>query len=129
MSFYDQDETDINVTSSALPTGAATEAKQDSIITQLTDSTMIRGADVTVGTTPVEVTFTGTTRSISIKAASTNTGVIYVGTSTVLSDGTNAVAELTADSAVSFDYNDGDLAVYVVASIAGQRIFKMALTP
>jgi hypothetical protein len=95
----------------------------------ITAPTMIRGADVTVGTTPVELTFTGTTMSISIKAASTNTGIIYVGTSTVLSDGTNAIAELTADSAISFDYNDGDLAVYVVASVAAQKIYKMGLTP
>jgi len=91
------------------------------------DPTMVRGADVAVGTTPVELTFTGTTKSISIKAASTNTGIIYVGTSTVLSDGTNAFGELTADSSLSFDYNDGDLAIYVVASIAAQKVYKMTV--
>lgn len=90
--------------------------------------TGINGAPVTVGTTPIELTFTGTTKVISIKADSTNTGRIWFGPSSVDSTGTNAYGELTADSAVEIELDDTSSAIYVCASVAAQKVYKAALT-
>lgn len=89
--------------------------------------TSIEGSPVTIGTSAVELTFTGTTKSILIKAASANTGVIYIGKSNVDSSGNNALLELTADSAISIDFNDTSEAIYAVSDTASQKIYKMAL--
>jgi len=88
----------------------------------------INGAPVTIGTTAVELTFTGTTKSICVKAASTNTGLIWIGPSTVDDTGANAYGELTADSSLTIDFNDVTTALYAVSNIAAQKIYKVALT-
>ena len=90
--------------------------------------TGFNGAPVTVGTTAVELTFTGTTKSIAIKAASTNTGIIYIGKSNVTNLAANAVGELTADSALTIELNDAADAIYIVSDTAAQTGYKMALT-
>lgn len=90
-------------------------------------ATNIEGERVSVGTTPVEVTFTGTTRSIEISADINNTGTLYIGKSNVSSDGSNAPFTLEAGEARSFDYDDSDNSLYVVASIASQNFHKGAL--
>ena len=95
--------------------GDATSAKQDSIITALTTPTGINGAPVTVGTTAVEMTFTGTTKVIAIKAASTNTGLIWFGPATVTNTGANAYGELTADQGVEIELNDAATPIYCVS--------------
>ena len=87
------------------------------------------GGPVTVGTTPVELTFTGITKVISIKAASTNTGLIWFGASDIDNTGANALGELTADSAVEIELNDIAAAVYVVSDTAAQKVYKAALIP
>jgi len=112
----------------SLPSGAATEDKQDDIITKLTTPTGIEGSPVTVGTTAVELTFTGTTRVISIKADSGNTGKIWFGPASVDNSGNNAYGELTADSAVEIELNDVSAALYVVSDTASQKVYKAALT-
>jgi hypothetical protein len=119
---------DIKTNTDNIPSSPSTETKQDSIITKLTTPTGINGAPVTVGNTAVEMTFTGTTKVIAIKAASTNTGLIWFGPSTVDSTGTNAYGELTADSSVEIELNDASSAIYCVASIAAQKVYKAALT-
>jgi hypothetical protein len=91
-------------------------------------ATGITGAPVTVGTTAVEMTFTGTTKVIAIKAASTNTGLIWFGPATVDSTGTGAYGELTADSSVEIELNDAAAPIYCCASVAGQKVYKAALT-
>jgi len=106
----------------------ATEDKQDDIITKLTTPTGIEGSPVTVGTTAVELTFTGTTRVISIKADSGNTGKIWFGPASVDNSGNNAYGELTADSAVEIELNDVSAALYVVSDTASQKVYKAALT-
>jgi hypothetical protein len=92
------------------------------------EATGFEGGAVTIGTTPVEITFTGTTQAIAIKAASTNTGIIYIGGASIDSSGNNATGELTADSFISIDLNDSSAPLYVCASISSQRVFKFALT-
>ena len=106
----------------------ATEEKQDNIITALTTPTGINGAPVTVGTTAVELTFTGTTKVISIKADSTNTGLVWFGPATVDNSGANAWGELTADSSVEIEINDASLPIYVCASVASQKVYKASIT-
>ena len=87
------------------------------------------GGPVTVGIIAVELTFTGITKVISIKAASTNTGLIWFGASDIDNTGANALGELTADSAVEIELNDVDAAVYVVSDTAAQKVYKAALIP
>ena len=64
---------------------------------------------------------------IAIKAASTNTGIIYIGKSNVTNLAANAVGELTADSALTIELNDSSNAVYAVSDTSSQKIYKMAL--
>ena len=52
------------------------------------------GGKVAVGTTAIEATFTGSTKSIIITADIDNSGVLYVGKSDVASDGSNALTFL-----------------------------------
>lgn len=94
----------------------------------LTEATGINGAPVTIGTTAVELTFTGTTQVISIKAASTNTGLIWFGPTGVTNTGANAYGELTADSSVEIELNDASAAIYCISDTATQKIYKAALT-
>lgn len=93
-----------------------------------TTPTDFEGSPVTVGTTAVELTFTGTTQTISIKSASTNTGIIWFGDATIDNTGANAIGELTADSAVEIGLDDASAPLYVVSDTAGQKVYKAALT-
>ena len=88
----------------------------------------INGAPVTVGTSAVEMTFTGTTKVISLKSASTNSGLIWFGPSNVTNAGANAYGELTADSAVEIELNDASVAIYCISDTASQKVYKVALT-
>jgi len=87
------------------------------------------GGPVTVGITSVELTFIGITKVISIKAASTNTGLIFFGPSDIDNTGANALGELTADAAVEIELNDADAAVWVVSDTVAQKVYKAALIP
>ena len=89
--------------------------------------TSYEGGVVTVGTSAVELTFTGTTQVISIKSASTNTGLIWFGGSNIDNTGANAIGELTADSAVEIELNDASVPIYVCSDTATQKVYKMAL--
>ena len=99
-----------------------------SLVIDSKETTGVNGGPVTVGTSAVELTFTGTTQVISIKSASTNTGLIWFGGSNIDNTGANAIGELTADSAVEIELNDASAPLYVVASVAAQTIYKAALT-
>jgi len=109
--------------------GLATEAKQDDIIVALgkQQSTDLEGGGkISVGTTAVEITFTGATESIIISADSSNTGTLYVGKSSVADTGANAIAFLEAGESLTIDYDDSSNAVYIVASVAAQNFWKGA---
>lgn len=86
------------------------------------------GGKISVGTSAVEVTFTGTpTNSIIIRADRNNTGLLFIGESNVTSAGANSLTYLEAGDSVTIDYDDSDNAVYVVASVASQNFYKGAL--
>jgi len=91
-------------------------------------STGLEGSPVSVGTSAVEITFSGTTRAINLKSASTNTGLIWFGPSNVANTGANAWGELTADSSVEIELNDASQAIYVISDTASQKVYKLALT-
>lgn len=85
------------------------------------------GGKVAVGTTRVEVTFTGTTKSIVIVPDKDNTGILYVGESNVTSAGDNAFVPLEVEDSITLNYEDSANPIYVVASVAGQNFWKGAL--
>ena len=113
--------------------GYATEEGQDNIITAINNisglqrSTDMEGAKVAVGTTAVEMTFTGTPESIIITADFANTGTIYIGKSDVTTAGANAFTFLRPGESVEIDFDDTTNAIYAVASVAAQNVFKGAL--
>ncbi len=84
------------------------------------------GGIITVGTTPIELTFSGTTETISIIAHIDNPGVLYIGESNVTSAGANAAYTLWAGTPFSIDYDDVTNPLYIVASVADQKFIKGA---
>jgi hypothetical protein len=93
----------------------------------LTDPTDFEGSPITVGTTAVEITFSGTTRAVQVQADHDNTGTIWYGKSNVTNAGANAMGRLEAGEAVQFDYNDASNALYAISDTASQTVFKLAL--
>lgn len=75
----------------------------------------------TVGTTPVEIVFTGTTESILISAGDLNLGRVYIGKADVTSAGANAVTYLAAGESFTVNYDDTTNPFYIVGSIADQE--------
>jgi len=87
----------------------------------------VEGGPVTVGTTAVELTFTGKTTSIFIQSDSDNTGKIWIGKSNVANDGANAMVQLEAGDSISLDLDDASNALYAVSDTASQTVYKLAL--
>lgn len=85
------------------------------------------GGKISVGTTAVEMTFTGTTESIILTADPANSGTIYIGKSNVTNLGANAITFLSAGEHIVIDYDDVDNAVYAVGSAASQNVWKGAI--
>ena len=79
-----------------------------------------------VGISRVELDFSGSTESIIISAHISNTGIIYIGGSTVTNDGSNAVAFLDVGESLSIDYDDSINAIYVVSDTADQQVMAGA---
>jgi len=98
------------------------------VTVDITETTGFNGGPVTIGTTAVEMTFTGTTQGIGIQADHDNTGTIWIGGATVDSSGNNAIRRLEAGEAFDLDINDASAALYAVGSAASQKVFKLALT-
>lgn len=90
-------------------------------------SDMYGGGKISVGTTAVEVSITGTTKTIIISSDSANTGELYIGKSNVLSTGANSIAFLLPGESIELDYNDATNAVYVVSNTTSQNFYKGAL--
>ena len=91
-------------------------------------STGTNGGPVTVGTTEVEMTFTGTTGSIMIQSDSDNTGNVWIGLTGITNSGGNALAKLDPGSSISMDLNDASSAIFAISDTASQNVLKMALT-
>lgn len=85
------------------------------------------GGKISVGISAVEVTFTGTTKSIIITADSDNSGILYVGKSNVTNTGSNALLPLLPGESVTIDYEDSTNGVYVVGSAVSQNFWKGSL--
>ncbi len=85
------------------------------------------GGKVSVGTTAVEVTFTGTPKKIIISADTANTGVLYWGESNVTNLGANAMGFLLKNDVLVLDFDDVSNAVYVVSDTASQNFWKGAI--
>ncbi len=85
------------------------------------------GAPVPVGTTEVEMIFSGTTKSIMIQSDPDNTGIIWVGKSNITNAGANAMVQLSPGQSVSINLDDSSNAIYAVSDTASQNVFKMAL--
>jgi hypothetical protein len=97
------------------------------VVTNETEATGFEGGTVYIGTTAVELTFTGTTQAILITSDSGNTAPIYIGGSVVASDGSAAITRLDGGDSLSIDINDGAAPLYAVSSAASQKVYKVAL--
>lgn len=93
--------------------------------TLLTTPTNFEGSQITVGLTQVEITFTGTTKSILIQADQDNTDYIYIGKTGVTTS--TGMAKLDPGRSLTIELNDTDNAVYAISGTAGQVVHKMAL--
>lgn len=79
--------------------------------------------DLTVGTSEVEIIVTGTpTFSIRIRADTSNTGIIFIGKTGVLSDGTNDFIRLEAGDEVIMPYDDVNNALFSISDTSAQTI-------
>jgi len=113
--------------------GLATSAKQDDIITalgaiDLKETTDLEGNGiVSVGTSAVEVEFTGIPQSIVITAPVANIGFLYIGASDVTNLGANALTSLQPGASLTMDYNDVTNALYVVSDTAAQNFIAGCL--
>jgi hypothetical protein len=125
MSF--DEATGIKVTEIMGADGILKNPATEETLQALTSATNLEGGGiVSVGTTAVEATFTGITKSVIITSLQTNTGILYIGKSNVTSAGANAFVALYAGESVSVDYNDATNGLYVVASAASQSFLKGA---
>lgn len=85
------------------------------------------GGYVTVGTTAVELTFTGTTNAIHIESKITNTGTIWIGKSDVDNAGANSIASIQPGESLDIRYDDSTNALYAVSDTAAQSVLKGAV--
>jgi len=92
-------------------------------------STDLEGkGEITVGTSPIQLSFSGKTESISIQSdPESNTGYIYVGKSDVLSNGSNSIQKLDLGETLIIDFDDDTNSIYVVATVASQKVIAGAL--
>lgn len=88
-------------------------------------STDFEGGQVTVGLTEVEITFTGTTKSILIQADQDNTDDIYIGKTGVTTS--TGMVRLDPGRGVEIELNDTDNPIFAISGTAGQIIHKMAI--
>jgi len=120
-----------------LPTGAATSAKQDTLLAELqlkADLTETQPVDITaiatiyhgsktVPTGTAEaIASSQTIKSVTIKALSTNTVAVYIGATGVTTSG----FELLAGESVSLDVNNLSL-VFVISGSAAQIVRYIAI--
>ncbi len=94
---------------------------------EVSSKDLIGMGDLTVGTSEVEITITGTPHSIRIRADTTNTGIIYIGKTGVLADGTNDFVRLERGDEVIIDYNDITNGLFAISDTAAQKLNRGAL--
>jgi len=82
---------------------------------------------VTIGTSEVELTFTGETHHVHLESKTTNTGTIWIGKTGITNTGGNAYASLQPGESIDIPYNDSDNALYAISDTADQSLLKGAL--
>ena len=97
----------------------------------ITRGTFFHGRKSGIGTSAVQLTETSSRskRGVLIKAATGNTGIVYVGTSSsVTADSTDATDgfELSASESVVVEM-DNPSNIYVIASGSGQKVFWIGI--
>lgn len=116
------------IESGTIRNDVGTEDKQDDIISELQSKTNLEGGGyVIVGTTQVELTFSGTTQTIHLESKITNTGTIWIGKTGVTNAGANSLASLQAGESIDIRYNDASNALYAISDTATQYLLKGAL--
>lgn len=105
----------------------ATESKQDDIIALLEIADDFEGSPIVVGTSAVELTFSGTPTAFALQSDHDNNGSIWIGKSNVDNTGANAMGRLEAGESVSIELDESTNAIYVVASASSQIVYKIAL--
>jgi len=109
----------------------ATEEKQDDqisnqgdilqelsdILEQVSPATSLEGGGkISIGTTPVEMTFTTSPKTIILTGDQGNNDIIYWGGSNIDSNGNNAMVYLEANNVQEIHFDDTTEAIYVVAN-------------
>lgn len=109
------------VSSSALPSGAATEATQLNVLSAVGPSPALpKPLSGTIGTTATQLGSLAATRGVIIKADDDNTGLLFYGNANdVTSAGANGFEIGYGGSSVFLEIDNADLA-WIVASVAGQ---------
>lgn len=82
---------------------------------------------VSVGTSQVLLTFTGTTNTIHLESKITNVGTIWGGKNGVTNSGGNALFSMQAGESIDMRYDDVDNPLYVISDTASQSLLRGAL--
>jgi hypothetical protein len=92
-------------------------------------ATLTTGRKSAIGATALQMTTVSNpaTKGVSVVASSTNTGIVYVGISTVTANAADATDgyPLTAGSSITLPVSNANL-VYVIGSATGQAVFWAA---
>ncbi len=91
------------------------------------ETTGFNGGPITVGTSIIELTFTGQTQAIGIQSDHDNVGIIWVGSDDITNSGNNAIARIGPGESLDIDLNDQDAALYVISDTASQKVYTFAL--
>lgn len=101
----------------------ATEDTQSEISAKLDPATDIETQDlITVGLTPVEITFANTKGVVILCAADTNSGNLFIGKSDVENDGDKAFVVLSPGQTRAFTYDKAFNSLYAISSSSGQKL-------
>lgn len=101
----------------------STETTQSEISAKLDPATDIETQDlITVGLTPVEITFANTKGVVVLCAADTNSGNLFIGKSDVENDGDKAFAVLAPGQTRAFTYDKSVNPLYAISSVSGQKL-------
>jgi hypothetical protein len=99
------------------------DTKYGVAVTELPTGTLYNGQVTTNAGTAVALTTSTAIKSVSVKALAANTGIVYVGTSSVSSS--NGY-ELNAGEAIDIDHNDLS-EVYIDVSVDGEGACYIAV--
>lgn len=101
----------------------ATEQTQSDISAKLDPATDIETQDlITVGLTPVEITFANTKGVVVLCAADTNLSNLFIGKSDVEYNGNKAFVVLSPGQTRAFTYDKSVNPLYVISNSSGQKL-------